>query len=377
MCEFLHVSRDGRYVVFRDRAASRIVLADRERKVARALVEPLAVDQWGLAWGPTGREVWFTEGAGLGARDVHAVDLEGRRRLVYRSTGILGLVDSAPDGRMLFHRSLDRYGAMALLPGSRMERDVTVNDNSFIGALSADGRLLLLNSVSEGTGFAVYLRRDGGDPVRIAAGRGVDISPDGRSTLVVDKEELSVVPIGPGLPRKVDLGTLRAEGGTWLPSPRGGLIVRGRERPDEPYNFWLVDEGGSRPRKLDAGALGSRAVSPDGKTLAARTAPDAISIIPLAGGPTRAIRVGDPHLGVGRWSADGRSLFLARGGSWPCEIHRLDLATGKTELWKQASPPDATGMVWCAGILPSADGESYVYVANRSLASLIVAEGLR
>jgi hypothetical protein len=34
-------------------------------------------------------------------------------------------------------------------------------------------------------------------------------------------------------------------------------------------------------------------------------------------------------------------------------------------------------MVWCAGILPSADGESYVYVANRSLASLIVAEGRR
>jgi Tol biopolymer transport system component len=376
-CDFLHVSRDGRYVVFRDGAGRRIVLADRERKVARALVEPLAADSWGLAWGPTGREVWFTEGAGFGARHVYAVDLEGRRRLVYRSTGTLGLVDSAPDGRMLFHRSLDRYGAMALLPGSRMERDVTVNDNSFIGALSADGRLLLLNSVSEGTGFSVYLRRDGGDPVRIAAGKGVDISPDGRSTLVVDNEELSVVPIGPGLPRKVNLGTFRAEGGTWVPSPHGGLIVRGRERPDEPYRFWLIDEAGSRTRKLDAGAFGSRAISPDGETLAARTALDTISIIPLAGGPARAIRVGDPDLGVGRWSADGRSLFLGRRGSWPCEIHRLDLATGKTELWKQASPPDATGMVWCAGILPSADGESYVYVANRSLASLIVAEGLR
>jgi hypothetical protein len=34
-------------------------------------------------------------------------------------------------------------------------------------------------------------------------------------------------------------------------------------------------------------------------------------------------------------------------------------------------------MVFCSGILPSADGRSYVYTANRSLASLIVAEGLR
>ena len=33
-------------------------------------------------------------------------------------------------------------------------------------------------------------------------------------------------------------------------------------------------------------------------------------------------------------------------------------------------------MVFCSGILPSADGRSYVYAANRSLA-LIVAEGLR
>ena len=41
------------------------------------------------------------------------------------------------------------------------------------------------------------------------------------------------------------------------------------------------------------------------------------------------------------------------------------------------APPDATGMLYCSGILPSADGRSYVYGTNRSLASLIVAEGLR
>jgi hypothetical protein len=41
------------------------------------------------------------------------------------------------------------------------------------------------------------------------------------------------------------------------------------------------------------------------------------------------------------------------------------------------APPDPTGIVYCSVILPSADGRSYVYSANRSLASLIVAEGLR
>jgi hypothetical protein len=111
--------------------------------------------------------------------------------------------------------------------------------------------------------------------------------------------------------------------------------------------------------------------------VAARTAVDTVTLVPLAGGPSRTIRVADVSLEVSRWSGDGRSLFLWRERGWPCEIHRLDLATEKVEPWKKVSPPDPMGMVTCVGILPSADGRSYVYSANRSLAALIVAEGLR
>jgi Tol biopolymer transport system component len=383
----IRVSWDGRHVVYGDAGVGKLMLIDRERRVARALAD-FGANLWGLAWAPSGREVWFTEGSTPGTRDVHAVDLEGRRRLVYRSTGVLGLVDTAPDGRLLLHRTLDRWGAMALLPGSAVERDVTVYDDSSIGALSGDGRLLLLNSTSEGAGpgSSVYLRRDGGDPVRLAQGGGVDISPDGRSALILHGDgELSEVPIGAGLPRRIDLGALRAQRGAWVPSPRGGMIVRGRERPDEPHSFWLIDEGGSKPRRLDAGTfqpwavgvLRSWAIAPDGQHVAVKTAIDTISLVSLAGGPAREVRITDTNLSVSRWSGDGRSLFLARAAGWPCEIHRLDLATEKVELWKKVAPPDPTGMVFCSGILPSADGRSYVYTANRSLASLIVAEGLR
>ena len=97
------------------------MLADRERKVVKTLVETSG-NAWGLAWGATGRELWFTEGDTPNTRDVLAVDPEGRRRLVYRSAAVLGLIDVASDGRALFHRSLDRYGAMALLPGSRARK---------------------------------------------------------------------------------------------------------------------------------------------------------------------------------------------------------------------------------------------------------------
>jgi hypothetical protein len=374
----LHVSRGGRYVTYCDAGAGRIMLLDRESRLAKELVVP-APFSWGLAWAPKSREVWYTNGIEPGARDVNAVDLEGRRRLVYRSSGNLSLLDTTDDGRALFHRSLDRYGVMELLPGSGAEQEVTVYDNSLVGALSADGRRLLLNTPGGGAGpgWSTYLRQDGGDPVRVAAGAGSDLSPDGRSALVNDGGKLEAVPIGPGLPQRIDLGGLQAQRAAFLPSTPGAVIVEGRERPADPPRLWVVRPDASRPRALDTAVTGDWAVAPDGGHVAVRIAADTISIVPIAGGSSRSVRVADTNLTVSRWSGDGRALFLARTGGWPCEIHRLDLATEKVEFWKQAAPPDPTGMAVCNDIRPSADGRSYVYVANRSLASLVVAEGLR
>jgi hypothetical protein len=153
--------------------------------------------------------------------------------------------------------------------------------------------------------------------------------------------------------------------------------VRARERPDEPYGLWLVDETSSKPRNLAAGAFQAWAVSPDGRHIATKTAVDAVGIVPIAGGPRRDLKLTDAGLSVSRWSADGRSLFLELARRWPCEIHRLDLATERIELWKRVAPPDSTGVIYCDHIVPSADGQSYAYTVNRSLASLLVAEGLR
>jgi hypothetical protein len=387
--DMLRVSPDGRYIAYRDWVARKVVLVDRVRESTKVLLD-FGANFWGLTWGPRGREIWFTEGKAMDARDVYAMDLDGRRRLVYRSAGVLALLDMASDGRALLHRVLDRWTALGLLPGRAVEQEVTVFGDSTVGAVSADGRTHLLNSRGESFGpRSAYLRRDGGDPVRFAAGSGLDLSPDGRSALVVsDTGELSVVPIGPGLSRRIALGplgvldggsipSLLVRVGAFVPSPRGGLIVRGRKRPDAPFRLWLVDDSGSKPLPLDLRAAHGWAVSPGGGHVAAKTAVDRITIVPLAGGPPRDIRISDAELEVSRWSGDGRSLFLARRGGWPCEIHRLDLSTERVQLWKRVAPPDPTGIVSCEVIVPSADGLSYAYTTNRSLASLIVAEGLR
>ena len=52
----------------------------------------------GLAWSPSGNEVWFTQNDG-GLLSVWAVDLGGRQRLIYRGTTDLILEDFARDGR--------------------------------------------------------------------------------------------------------------------------------------------------------------------------------------------------------------------------------------------------------------------------------------
>ena len=58
----------------------------------------------GLAWSPSGKEVWFSATrAGL-QHQVYAVDLSGHLRLAFRSLGGVTLQDIAPDGRVLMTR---------------------------------------------------------------------------------------------------------------------------------------------------------------------------------------------------------------------------------------------------------------------------------
>jgi hypothetical protein len=64
--DMLRLSRDGRHVVFRDLGAEKVMIVDRERRVNRAALD-LGTAFWGLAWAPTSQEVWFTEGASMGA----------------------------------------------------------------------------------------------------------------------------------------------------------------------------------------------------------------------------------------------------------------------------------------------------------------------
>ena len=79
-----------------------------------------------------------------------------------------------------------------------------------------------------------------------------------------------------------------------------------------------------------------------------------------------------------RWSADGRSLLLRRvePGEPSAKLYRLDVFTGRKEVWRELKPPDPVGVIM-GPVTVTPDGKSYAYSFQRDLANLYLVQGLR
>ena len=80
----------------------------------------------GLAWAPSGNEIWFTAtrpGQRAGPH-LHAVSLAGVERTVYSAPDWLVLHDISADGRVLLSRNSIRINAACQAPGEATERDL-------------------------------------------------------------------------------------------------------------------------------------------------------------------------------------------------------------------------------------------------------------
>ena len=77
------------------------------------------------------------------------------------------------------------------------------------------------------------------------------------------------------------------------------------------------------------------------------------------------------------WTADGRFLFVRVRGEVPQRVMKLDVATGRKELWKELMPPDPAGIWLISPVWITPDEKYYAYSFARSLADLYVVDGLR
>jgi serine/threonine protein kinase/Tol biopolymer transport system component len=290
----------------------------------------------GLAWSPTGEELWFSAGK-KGVNALYAHKLSGGERLVFQAPGNVGLKDISRNGRVLLQRGVPRSRMMVATAGSEQERDLAWFDYSTSADISADGKSLLFYEQGTAVGSVpfVYLRRMDGsnEPFRLGQGKPFALSPDGKWALAVQESaqpQLVLFSTGPGQPRLLPRGDINEyHYASWFPD--GQRILFTGLVTGHPLRSYIQDISGGQPQPITEEGIIALLVSPDGKRLVA-WAPDRgpdgkYYLSPVDGTKSTAI----PGLEVGetpiQWSTDGRSLYV-RSGDFISSIYRIDLLSG-------------------------------------------------
>jgi eukaryotic-like serine/threonine-protein kinase len=381
------VSPEGDLVAFLDHPAASddggvVAIVDRSGKMKT--LSTLFATVWGLAWSPGGNEIWFTGAPVGGNRTLYGVTRAGRSRVLARVTGALTIQDVSRDGRVLMTHDTQRLGILGFAPGEEKERDLSWLDFSSAIDLSADGSTLVFNESGEGggAGYSTYVRKmDGSPAVRLGEGAGRALSPDTKWVLAIvrptSSTQVVVYPTGAGEPKRLPAEGLNAQRIDWLPD--GRRILLGANEPGHGARLYLQDLAGGKPRAISPEGYRSlgRNVSPDGKSTVVLGPDQRFYLYPLEGGeptPLTALSAEDFPSG---WSADGRSLYVYRRGELPAKVYRLDVATGRRELWKALMPADSAGVVDVTRVCPTPDGKSYAYTYMRTLSDLYLVEGAR
>ncbi len=338
----------------------------------------------GFAWSAKGDEVWFS-GAESTPTRLFALALSGKERLLYTSPIGLALHDVARDGRALVSCGQVRGGIVALAPGEPAERDLSWLDQSSLADLSADGKTLLFDESGEGGGpnEAVYVRKtDGSAAVRLGEGWATSLTPDGKWALTIPPEgsRLVLLPTGAGETKTATYRGIETILAAWAFPDGGKVLLQASEmgRGARLYVGALVG-GDLRPITPEGIGFHGVAISPDGMWVTAIRSDRMAMLYAVEGAgasprPIAGLSAGDVPI---RFASDGASLFVDRLDEVPARIFRLDLATGRKDLWKVVAPSDRAGVQAIRPVRMTPDGKSYAYAYRRVLSDLYLVDGLK
>jgi Tol biopolymer transport system component len=354
----------------------------------------------GLAWAPSGKEVWFTATHGgaadpaklattesrTGAPWLVAVSLSGAERTVYRAPDWLVLHDIAPDGRVLLARNTIRIGLACQPRGEASERDLSWQLASVVSDLSPDGRWVTFHDTLGGrtpNGNPTVFRRnvDGSAAVPLGEGVGATVSPDGRWALARRGDSLVLLPTGAGSTVTLPKGSLtQVLAGAWLDSRR--IVLTGRLGDGGPRVYVQEIPGGTpRPITPEGVTMSPKAAIRNDNWILARSG-DEWRLYSIAGGEPQPVRVLTAQDVPVQWSDDGRVLYLVErveGARSPgFNVFGLELATGRRVLWKKIAPSDPVGAEdQRERFALTPDAQSYCYSYVRRLGDLFVVRGLQ
>jgi hypothetical protein len=281
-------------------------------------------------------------------------------------------------------RDGERTEVRGIVSGSELERDLSALDHSVSIDLSPDGSRLLLLEPGEGVSadYVVYLKHTETEspPILLGEGYPLSLSPDGRWVLVTlpsERKHLILLPTGAGEVQHLpETGLEYQRWARFLPD--GHRVVCEANEPGRAVQLYAQDLEGGEARAMSPEGVSGCAVSPDGSLVAALGPDREAALFPIDGGEPRAIVgliQGEQPV---RFAADGGSVFAFRRGELPARVFKVELATGRRELWKELVPADCVGLrEGVLRFLPTPDGRHYVYDLSRILSELYVAEGLR
>jgi len=129
---------------------------------------------------------------------------------------------------------------------------------------------------------------------------------------------------------------------------------------------------GEAPRALTPQNVNGTQMTPDGTRVLGRALDRHFYFYPVGGGaPEPAPMLQGTDVPV-RFSDDGKSLYMTTFARIPAPLYKVDLATGRRTLFREAMPPDPAGLINVGPIFVTPDGRTMVFSYTRLLCDLFV-----
>lgn len=339
---------------------------------------------YGLAWSPTGDEVWFTADPTTTtiARRLMSVSLSGKFRLLAAAPGDLTLHDVSPNGTAIITiDDRERKIFFTSLKGNE-ERELTWLDRAVLVALSADGKQVLFHEGGKGGGAygTVFLRKtDGSAAIRLGDGYAQSLSPDQKWVLVIAAStppKFSLIPTGAGEPIEVKPAGLEKVNPLGLSSDSRRVILSGNE-PGHQVRVYSFDPGtGKLQPVLPEGVRAM--LTPDGKFLAALGQDGSAQLVPVDGGlPARVMKGVQANDRLIQLGEDGKTAFVVNINGLRASVYRVNVETGLRQLVKVLEMRDPAGGIGITRVVTTPDGQYFAYNTLRQLSELYLLQGLK
>jgi eukaryotic-like serine/threonine-protein kinase len=334
----------------------------------------------GVAWAPSGDEVYFSAGTGYSDFSIYAVDMKGNVRVALQSAGGVVIHDVAPNGDWLVTRDDLTRLIRARAPGETAERNLSWQDFSNVAAISRDGRTLLFGAegMSAGANYLTCTRGTDGSPVVVLGeGLATDLSPDGQwAAAIILPDRLVLYPTGAGQTREMERGPIASySDARWFPDGKRLLITAAEK--GAVMRGYVQDSAGGAPKQIMPDAIRGGYPTPDGHHVLVWMSDGSWNLVDLAGGanPVAVSGIGQDE-NVDGWSPDGRGVLVHDPAQVPAQITRVDLATGARTLVLTINPSDA-GVLSVSVVSFDRDETSYAYDFLHYISHLYHVHGAR